>query len=389
MVKIMEDFTREKKRINFKVSPLLIGIVSVMLVVIVFAIVVFQYSNRCFTGYNVLNKIKRNDSNTAEYLNYNGNLLKYSRDGASAIDSSGNVLWNGGYEMERPQVDICGDYVAIADIGGKDFYVYNGSDSGTKMEMPLPIVKIRVAAQGVVAVLMQEEESNVINIYNPYSSANPLLVEVPTNISDDGYPMDFDISDDGNSLVTSFLTVTNGTIDNKASFYNFTDVGQDKNRLVGGKKYGENMIFHVSFLSNDKVAIFTQDGFSVFKDMKRPEEICAKTFDKEIKSIAYDDESIAVIENSNEDKLPLHIFDTSGHETVQTEIDYKYDSLELYEGELIFSSNQSCNIVRVNGREKFDFTYDRTIRFFLPTSKNGRYFLIDDNKIEQIKLSGS
>lgn len=385
----MEEFTGEKKRLNIKKSPLLVAIISIMLVVVVFAIVVFQYSNRCYTGYNVINEVKRNDSNTAQYMNYNGNLLKYSRDGASAMDTAGNVLWNGGYEMERPQVDICGDFVAIADIGGKDFYVYNGSDSGTKMEMPLPIVKIRVAAQGVVAVLMQEEESNVINIYNPYSSADPLLVEIPTNIEDDGYPTDFDISADGNSLVTAFLTITNGVIDNKVSFYNFTDVGQDKNRLVGGKKYGESMISNVSFLTEDKAVVFYQNGFSVFKDMKQPEEVCAKTFTKEIRSVAFHDEAIAVIENQEGDKLPLHIFDSNGHETVQTEINYKYDRLELYDGELIFSSNQNCNIMRINGREKFAFTFDRKIEAFLPSKKNSRYFLVDESKIQQIKLSGS
>ncbi len=372
-----------------RLSPILVAIISVMLVVIVFAIVVYRYSNRCFTGYNVMSETKRNDSNTAKYISYNGNLLKYSRDGASALNAAGEVIWTGGYEMERPQVDICGDYVVIADIGGKDLYVYNGSDSGTKMEMALPIEKVRVASQGVVAVLMKEEESDVINIYNPYSSADPLLVEVPTNISDDGYPMDFDISADGYSLVTSNLAVANGAIDNKVSFYNFTDVGQDKNRLVGGKKLGESMIANIAFLTDDKVAIFYQNGFSIYKDMKQPEEICKQTFKNEIKSVAYNESNIAVVESKNGEKNPLHIYDLSGHESLSTDIDYEYDSLSLYDGELIFSSNQKCNVLRINGREKFDFTFDRRVEFFLPSLGNSKYFLIDDNTIEQIKLSGN
>ena len=61
----------------------------------------------------------------------------------------------------------------------------------------LPIVRAKVARQGVVAILLQDKDSNVLNIYNPYSNAESLLVEIPTNVSEEGYPLDFDISPDG------------------------------------------------------------------------------------------------------------------------------------------------------------------------------------------------
>jgi hypothetical protein len=90
---------------------------------------------------------------------YNGNILKYSRSGISEIDNEGKSLWNGGYEMKQPQVDTCGDYVLVADVTGKQFYVYNGEDEGTSIETSLPIVSAKVARQGVVAVLLQDTDS--------------------------------------------------------------------------------------------------------------------------------------------------------------------------------------------------------------------------------------
>ena len=43
----------------------------------------------------------RVDSSGAKYCDYNGNLLKYSRDGISALDEEGNILWNGSYERSE------------------------------------------------------------------------------------------------------------------------------------------------------------------------------------------------------------------------------------------------------------------------------------------------
>ncbi len=28
--------------------------------------------------------------------------------------------------MKQPQVDVCGDYVSVADVSGKQCYIYNG-----------------------------------------------------------------------------------------------------------------------------------------------------------------------------------------------------------------------------------------------------------------------
>lgn len=118
------------------------------------------------------------------------------------IGSDGTALWNGSYEMANPMVDVCGTYVAVADQGGKEVYVYNGSDDGTVLEMPLPVTMIKVASQGVVAVVLEDSGSNVVSLYNPYSSDEKLLVEVPSNVSEDGYPIDIALSADAKSLVT-------------------------------------------------------------------------------------------------------------------------------------------------------------------------------------------
>lgn len=349
----------------------------------------YIYSNRCFTHYQIENTVERSDSNNVNYLYYKGNILKYSRSGISEINNEGKSLWNGGYEMKQPQVDTCGDYVVVADVTGKEFYVYNGEDEGTSIETSLPIVRAKVARQGVVAVLLQDEDSNVLNIYDPYSNADNLLVEIPTNVAEEGYPLDFDISPDGKSVVTSYMVVEGSTIETRVSFYNFTEVGQDKNTLVGGKSFGENMIARVEFTGDDRVTVFHEKGFTVFQEMKQPEISLEKTFEDEIKSMAYNDGYVAVVleKDGKIENQMLTLYDEKGREKLQRNISYEYASMEIYGEEVVFTGNRSCNILRFNGHDKFSYEFEQEIDALFPTANGGVYTLIDTSTIQKIKLT--
>lgn len=374
-----------------KKQKLIVGLVLLSLAVAAAGLGLFSYfySNRCFTHYEVESTVERSDSNNVNYLYYRGNILKYSRSGISEIDNEGKSLWNGGYEMKQPQVDTCDNYVVVADVTGKEFYVYNGGDEGTSIETSLPIVRAKVAGQGVVAVLLQDEDSDVLNIYDPYRNADNLLVEIPTNVAEEGYPLDFDISPDGKSVVTSYMVVEGGKIETKVNFYNFTEVGQDKNTLVGGKSFGENMIARVEFTGDDRVAVFHEKGFTIFEEMRQPEILLEKTFEEEIKSIAYSDGYLAVVleKNGKIENQMLYLYDERGKEKLQRNISYEYASMEIYGEEVIFTGNRSCNILRFNGHDKFAYEFEQEIDALFPTANGGVYTLIDASTIQKIKLT--
>lgn len=371
-------------------QKMIVIIVLVGLVAVVVGLGIFSYlfSNRCFASYEVNSTIDRSDSNNVDYLYYEGNMLKYSRSGISEIDNEGKSLWNGGYEMKQPQVDTCGDYVIVADIGGKEVHIYNGKDEGTSIETSLPIVRAKVASQGVVAVLLEDKDSNVLNIYNPYSTAETLLVEIPTNVSEEGYPLDFDISPDGKSVVTSHMVVKGSSVENKVSFYNFSKVGQDKNTLVGGKSFGEETIAKIEFVDEDEVILFSEKGYVVFQEMRQPEIKLEKKFDEEIKSIAFDKDYVAVVteKDGKQENQKLFLYNSKGNEKLQRNIPYEYADMKIYGEEIIFVGNRSCNILRFNGKDKFKHEFEQEIDALFPTSNREVYTLIDSSTIQQITL---
>ncbi|MCR5690634.1 MAG: DUF5711 family protein [Eubacterium sp.] len=374
----------EEKKSRIKIW-LLVGCI-VVLGIVGLGIFSYYYNNRCFDDYAVQSKVPRNDTNNIEYRYYNKNLLKYSRSGISALDNKGNTLWNGGFEMKQPQVDVDGNYVVAADVGGKDFYVYSGQDEGTNIQTTLPIVRAKVAANGVAAVLTEDTDSNVLGIYNPYKTTDKLAVEIPTNIADEGYPLDFDISADGNSLVTAHLIVKGNEVENSVSFYNFTEVGQDQNTLVGGVNYGKDTISAIEFLGQDTVAVFRESGFTIFENMKKPAEVAKVSFPDDIKSLSYTDQYIAVVTVSGNDKQTLHILNMKGKEVRSRAISFAYSKMKLYEDQIIFSSGRDCHIVRMNGKEKFSYEFDSAIDAILPTEQSSTYTLIDMENINIITL---
>lgn len=384
--KDFDEERKKKKRRRFRILVISIGAALAIGIVAIVA-VSYYYMNRSFSGYDVMSETARADSNNVIYRSFQNQLLKYSRDGISLLDGSGKTLWNGGYEMESPQVDICGEYVAVADIGAKKFYVYNGRDAGVDMEMTYPIGRVKVSASGKVAVLLHDEDSDVINIYDPYNTVEPLKVEVPTNVTDNGYPLDFDISPDGNSLVVAYM-IASGSMENKVCFYNFTEVGQDQNTLVGGKSFEKNMISCIEFIGEDEVAICFEDGFSFFENMKKPEMIYEKTFDKEIKSMVHDEDHILVITGSagsTEDQL-AHLFTFRGKEEMSERIDFKYMGILMADHEIIFTDDQSCHILRKNGNKKFSFDFGKKYEYFFPAQGDNQYFLLDATTIRKIKI---
>lgn len=377
--------TSDKKRTRGMI--ILVALILVVGIGILM-VVSYYYNNRCFNSYRVENSIARGDSNSAVYRYFRGDLLKYSRNGISALTNTGKSLWNGGYEMKQPQVDVCGEYVVVADAAGKQFYVYNGKDEGTEIETALPLKRAKVSAQGTVAALVQDSDSNILNLYNPYSSTDSLLVEIPTNVDEEGYPLDFDISPDGSSIAAAYMTVSGVTIDNKVSFYNFTAVGQDKNTLVGGKSFGEKMISGIEFLGEDEVAVFHENGFSVFAKMKQPEILFEKEFEDTIRSIAYDESHIAVVTGNlaEGEKQVLHVYSKRGREVMSRNISYEYADMKIYGEEIIFSASHHCNIIRINGHDKLDCEFEDGADAIFPTGNGSIYTMIDADSIVKIKL---
>ena len=289
--------------------------------------------------------------------------------------------------MKQAQVDTCEEQVLAADIGGNSFHIYNGKDEGVGMETTYPIVRAKVSSQGLAAVLEQDTDSNTLKVYNPGSGTTKLLVEIPSNVSEEGYPLDFDISPDGTSLVIAYMVVDGTEAKWRVNFYNFSDIGQDKNLLVGGKEYDTEMIAGIRFIDNERVIIYRETGFDVYGDMKHPKPVWEKTFERTILSMADSEKYIAIVTADDSlKKKKLEVFTPDGQPVLDCPISYEYSEFHIYGEELFFNSGHHIDIMRINGKPKFSCDFDTEISGVFPGGKSIDYILVDHNSIRKIRM---
>ncbi|MEG2441584.1 MAG: DUF5711 family protein [Acetivibrio sp.] len=374
---------KEQKR-RHKVTMAFTVTLCTFAAVALFIYIVNGLINKTYNSYEVMTTSPRQDSNSVQYRSYQGMLLKYSRDGASGISPEGEILWNGSYEMNNPVVDTCGDYVIIGDVGGKESYVYNGSNSGVMLEETLPISQVDIAEQGVSAVVLDDAKSNEIHIYNAFDTGNSLLLTIPTNVSKDGYPVDITLSPDGQKLVTSYLGVNNGVTQNKVTFYNFGAVGKDKvNFIVGGIDMGQELCPQVEFINNETICIYGEQSFRIYSMQELPEEIYNEKFDSAVKSVMSNDKYLGFI---LEDSTML-VYDLKGKKVLKKTLEEEYDDVKFTKNEILFTSDLSCQLMRFNGEIKWDYTFDKNIKYIFETKEKDQFVFINDVNMEKGKLS--
>ena len=141
--------------------------IAVILVVIAaVALAVMAHLLRQYEDYNLRASTERIDSAETDYLDFQGNILKYNRDGAFYTDYDGELIWNYTYEMESPQAQVCGNSVLIYDRDGTQLTILSVTGVEGNVTTSLPILDADVSANGTTAVLMQNENTGYVEIYD-------------------------------------------------------------------------------------------------------------------------------------------------------------------------------------------------------------------------------
>ena len=68
--------------------------------------------------------------------------------------------------MLNPIVNTSGKYVVIGDKKGNLIYILNQSGCCGKIETTKPILQVKIADQGTVAVLMEEDGVGYLKLYD-------------------------------------------------------------------------------------------------------------------------------------------------------------------------------------------------------------------------------
>lgn len=378
--KIIDKLPKNKDN---KLYSMVLGLVGIIILII---IIVCATTQRTYNSYSVIKSKARTDSMTKGYIPHNGNFIKYSTDGITVMGQDLKTQWSASYSMKNPGVSICEDYIAVADIGGKEILVFDKKGNAKKVKNAREICQVEVSNSGMVAIMCKENLAYYITVAN----SSKKYIDIKTRIKEDGYPLDMAFSPDSQKLVTSYMNIEKDAINNYVTFYNFGEVGKNyESKIVKADSYGKVMVPKVEFLDNDTISVFSQEKFIVYEMKEIPEEIFkTKKYTQIIKSVICMDEYVGIIVDKNgTNKKTIHLWNREGRKKLTKDIDYDYDNVVILKDDIVLSTTRDAMIIRISGKVKFRGEFKEEVEYIMPYNNKEKFYLITQQNIEKIKLT--
>lgn len=365
----------------------IIAVIGVIVIAIAVVLVMRLIDGYVFTSYSVTGSLNREDIESSGYIAYGDGYIRYSNDGAAYYTAKGKALWNQTYSMQKPQVKICEDCVAIGDINGNTIYIFNKNGNIGKVDTSLVISQIEVAANGAVAAVLEDNEANYINMYDKEGNK---IYSVKTTLAGDGYPLDISISNDSAKLIASYVYVSGEEIKTNVVFYNFSEVGQNETeRVVGGfNHYNDVLVGDVQFLSNNISVAVGENVISIYKIKEYPSLEKEIQIDNTIDRVFFGTDYIGlVLDNSDSGELyKMVVYNFSGSKVCEAEFGTQVDNIQFDGSSVVMNNSTSFSVFNLKGKNVANMSFDMPASKVLPTGTRGEYILINTKYIQNIKL---
>lgn len=333
----------------------------------------------------VVESYTNEDAGDGNYKRYSAGVLKYSRDGIALLSETGEEIWNQPCQMSHPVAEICKDTVVVADKGGTSVYVFQKAGLIGEIQTTMPIEKVTVSHQGIVAAILKNADAPKVMCYDADGN---VLVEHKASLDTTGYPVDIALSQDGNVLMVSYLGTKGSGVVSRVAYYNFSEAGAGKdNYQVAELEYVDTVIPVISFLDKKKSLLVADNQIILMEGLDSPQEVVRISVEKEIKRLAYNEEYIVlVLKNSGQTDYELLMYRTDGKQILSTQFQNEYANIEIVDHQIIMYEGEKCAIYNQAGICKFEGELERNIVSMYPIFGFNKYIVISTSGFQEIQL---
>ena len=361
--------------------------IGVLAIVLFFGGLGLYMSLHQYTDYDVRYSVERADTQATVFEEFNGNILKYSNDGAFYTDHSNEMIWNQTYEMSHPAIDICEGYLAIYDKAGTQIYILTVNGLIGKIETTMPIQQVSIANQGTVAVLMDNHSTGQLALYDKKGTE---LANGAIHGEKGGYPIAIALSNDAIKLAVSMLDINDGNVKTTVAFYNFGSVGENEiDHIVAANSFSDMVIPELDFVSSDRLVAFGDSEIVIFEGTQKPKIATEIQLNQEIKSVFHNEKYVGVVYSNTDETATQHValYDMNGAVVMEKDFDLEYTSVELLtNNEVCISNVASCDIYTARGIHKFHYDFDGELYKIISGSSSLNYTFILNDATEQVRL---
>lgn len=340
-----------------------------------------------FTDYVIADSYENEVASGSKYESVGKNIYRYNSDGISCVSQKNELKWSITYNMQAPVADVCGSTMAVAEQQGNQVYVVNEDGLVGNFTTLLPILKVRVSKQGVVAVVLQEENVTWVNLYQ---SDGTSIANDKTTVAESGYPLDIDLSPDGQKLAVSYLGIQEGIIESRVVFYHFGSAGQtEEDHIVGSETYTDTVIPELYFTDNSRAVAVADNGFMVFRGGDAPKQSAQVSFEGEIVSTFHDGSCIGFLFRSDSEEYPyrMELYSYRGRKKASREVDAEFDSIRMQNGQILMYNDGHCEAFSSSGRKRFCSDYEKQVVDMFYFSEFRKYLIVTQDSFDRIRIS--
>lgn len=381
----MDDYKQKLRTHRLGVMKRTIFIVLIILLIL--AGTGLFMALRHYENFDVLSSVDRTGTEAAIFDEFKGNILKYSNDGALYMDAYNERIWNQTYEMANPTIDRCENYLAIYDKKGTDIYILTPEGLVSHIETTMTIEQVSVAAQGTVAVLMKNQGTAYLVLYDKNGTE---LVNGAIYGEDGGYPIAIALSSDAIKLAVSMLDINDGNVKTTIAFYNFGSVGENEiDRIVAANSFSDMVVPEMHFVSKDRMVAYGDSEIIIFEGTQKPKVTQEIALAGEAKSIFHNNKYIGIVYSNDDETVTHHItvYDMHGYTIMDKDFGMEYSKIEfLSNNEVCVLNDYSCDIYTARGIYKFHYDFDEKIQKVITGGTGLNYTFVLDGKTEKIRL---
>ena len=376
-------------------------IIITALIASIVAAVYVSWRNRHYESQQITASARISGNEGVTSIRLMNNILQYSKDGVSLMNASGEALWNQTYEMQNPTVHICRDIAAIGDYNGHHIYIASTNGPLGRVDTNLPIRDFRVAAQGVVAAVLDDTDVTWICLYDPEGN---LLANFKTTMKDSGYPAAIDISPSGELVCVSYVHPDGGDIKTSIAFFNFGAVGANAtDNYASGYDYPGEVSPYVAFLGDGASFAVSDKRIMFYAGSEVPVSQTENfTGADEIRSVFHNEQYVGLVfsgggtdsvtgtgkaSDSDSTAYRLQVYNTTGNLIMTRGFDIDYSDIMFDNDPIVIYDENEFMITDMKGDEKYHGLFDHSVRTMIPTTLRNRFFLVTANSVETMELN--
>ena len=325
-------------------------------------------------------------SDTSSYVQFADGIVRYNRDGVAFLNKKNEEQWIQPTQLQNPVVEVKHESFAVADNGGNNILVFTEEGLTGEIETTLPIEKIALSDQGIVSVVLRNESAPEIVTYD---ATGNILVELQTSPGTTGYPTALELSDDGNMMAVSYLTLDGTGISSRVIYYDFSESGQSRqDNIVSSRVYEDTVMADIFFMGSDRSVVVGDSSFVIYRGTDSPEVEKEITLDQEIQSVFHSGRYIGfVLLNQEKSGYELRLYNRQGEQVVSRELPGKYSNAKIDGDEVILFDGDRCCIVTASGIIKYEGELDiEALEMFRAFGVN-RYYVINVDELRVIYLT--